>query len=72
MDCNTAPYNTTYCVRSCTTIHIQHSAQTWALKGCARQSEKAAKLAQKLGQLQPFLAILPQKEMGQLAHFGPT
>jgi hypothetical protein len=36
------------------------------------QSEKDAKLTQNLGQLQPFLAILPQEEMGQLAHFGPT
>jgi hypothetical protein len=37
-----------------------------------RPSEKDAKLAQKLGQLQPFLAVLPQECMGQLAHFGPT
>ena len=31
-----------------------------------RQSEKAAELAQKLGQLQPFLAVFPQECMGQL------
>ena len=35
-------------------------------------SEKDAKLAQKLGQLQPFLAVFPQECMGQLASFGPT
>ena len=35
-------------------------------------SEKDAKLAQKLGQLQPFIAALPQESMGQLASFGPT
>ena len=36
------------------------------------QSEKDAKLAQKLGQLQPFLAEFPQECAGQLASFGPT
>ena len=35
-------------------------------------SEKAAKLAQKLSQLQPFTPVLPQECMGQLASFGPT
>jgi hypothetical protein len=35
-------------------------------------SEKDAKLAQKLGQLQPFIAVFPQECMGQLAYFGPT
>jgi hypothetical protein len=35
-------------------------------------SEKDAKLAQKLGQLQPFMAVLPQQCMGQLASIGPT
>jgi hypothetical protein len=35
-------------------------------------SEKDAKLAQKLGQLQPFAAVFPQECMGQLASFGPT
>jgi len=35
-------------------------------------SEKDVKLAQKLGQLPPFLAVLPQECMGQLASFGPT
>jgi hypothetical protein len=36
------------------------------------QSEEYAKLAQKLGQLQPFTAVFPQECMGQLASFGPT
>ena len=36
------------------------------------RSEKDVKLAQKLGQLQPFVAVLPQECMGQLASFGPT
>ena len=34
-----------------------------------RQSEKDAKLAQKLGRLQPFLAVFPQECMGQLGSF---
>ena len=33
---------------------------------------KDAKLAQKLGQLRPFIAVFPQECMGQLASFGPT
>jgi hypothetical protein len=35
-------------------------------------SAKDAKLAQKSGQLQPFLAVLPQECMDQLASFGPN
>ena len=35
-------------------------------------SEKDAKLAQKLGQLQPFIAVFPHACMGQLASVGPT
>jgi hypothetical protein len=35
-------------------------------------SEKDARLAQKLGQLQPFIAVSPQECMGQLASSGPT
>ena len=35
-------------------------------------SEKDAKLAQKSGQVQPFLAVLPPECVGQLASFGPT
>ena len=35
-------------------------------------SEKDVKLAQKLGQLQPFIAVFLQQSMGQLGSFGPT
>ena len=28
--------------------------------------------SQKLGQLQPFIAVFPQESVGQLASFGPT
>ena len=38
----------------------------------ALQGEKDAKLAQKLGQPQPFIAVFPQECMGRLAYFGPT
>jgi len=38
----------------------------------ARQGEKDATLAQKLGQLQPFIALFPQECTGQLASFRPT
>jgi hypothetical protein len=37
-----------------------------------RPSEKDAKFAQKLGQLQPFIAVLPPECVGQLASFGPA
>ena len=37
-----------------------------------RTGEKDAELAQKLGQLQPFIAVFPQGCMGQLGSFGPT
>jgi hypothetical protein len=36
------------------------------------QSEKDTKLAQKLGQLQSFIAVFAQECMGQLAPFEPT
>ena len=35
-------------------------------------SEKVAKLAQKLGQLLPVVAVLPRECTGQLASSGPT
>jgi hypothetical protein len=35
-------------------------------------SEKTPKLAQKLRQLQPFMAVLPQECLGRLAYFGPS
>ena len=37
---------------------------------CSVCSEKDAKLAQKLGQLQPFIAVYPQESMGQLDLLG--
>jgi hypothetical protein len=52
------------------------SAATQLFDGCHTSeeptSEKDVKLTQKLGQLQPFLAMFPQECMGQLASFGPT
>jgi hypothetical protein len=38
----------------------------------AHPSEKDTKLAQKLGQLQPVMAVFLLESMGQLASFGPT
>jgi hypothetical protein len=38
----------------------------------AEQVRKGAELAQKLGQLQPFIAVFTQECMGQLASFGPA
>jgi 2-polyprenyl-3-methyl-5-hydroxy-6-metoxy-1,4-benzoquinol methylase len=35
-------------------------------------SERDAELVRKSGQRQPFIAVLPQECMGQLASFGPT
>ena len=35
-------------------------------------SVKDTKLAQKLGQLQPFIAVFPQECTGQIASFRPT
>ena len=32
----------------------------------------ATKMVQKLGQIQPFIAVFPQECMGQLAYLGPT
>ena len=40
--------------------------------GAVQQGEEDAKLAQKLGQLQPFLAVFQLECVGQLASFGPT
>jgi hypothetical protein len=46
--------------------------QLWCFIKCTNTSEKDARLAQKLGQLQPFLAVFPQECTGQLTYFGPT
>jgi hypothetical protein len=43
-----------------------------ATRGQRCPSEKDAKWVQKLAQLRPFIAVLPQECMGQLASFGPT
>jgi hypothetical protein len=40
--------------------------------GFQRKREKDAKLAQELGQLQPFIAVFPQECIGHLASVGPT
>jgi hypothetical protein len=40
--------------------------------GATSAGEKDAVPAQKLGQLQPFIAVRPQECMGQLGSFGPT
>ena len=42
----------------------------WLLLASA--GEKDATLAQKLGPLTPFIVVLPQECMRQLASFGPT
>jgi hypothetical protein len=36
------------------------------------QSEEGAVSAQKLGQLQPFVAVFPQECTDQFSSFGPT
>jgi hypothetical protein len=43
-----------------------------AADGATAVSEKDAKLAQKLGQLRPFVDVFPQECMGQLVYSGPT
>jgi hypothetical protein len=49
-------------------IHHQHS-----MARHAAECEKDTKVAQKLGQLQPFSAVFPMWECtGHLAYFGPT
>jgi hypothetical protein len=46
--------------------------ETWGRARAGHASEKAAILAQQLGQLQPFVAVSPQDSKGQLASFGPA
>jgi hypothetical protein len=59
--------------------HVAHTARVHAAplpraraEPSYRFSEKGAKLAQKLGQLQPSLAAFPQACTGQLTSFWPT
>jgi hypothetical protein len=40
--------------------------------GHSQVRKPPTKLAQKLGQLQPFIAVFPQEHMSQLVSFGPT
>ena len=51
-------------------VDIQPSASVALLPADA--SEKDAKLAQKLGQVQPFITVFPRECTGQLASCGPT
>ena len=53
-------------------VHVAMNAPLETVQRFPHTSEKDAKLAQKLGQLQPFIAVFPQECMGQLASFGPT
>jgi hypothetical protein len=54
-------------------MHRFDAHQISSLKNPRLRSEKDAKLAQKLGQLQPFMAVsIPTGITGQLAYFGPT
>ena len=48
------------------------ASRMWGMAESASTSEKDAKLAQKLGQFQPFLAVFLLECMGQLVYFGPT
>ena len=67
-------------VRSKATSHAQHAGgimtsqvQQRAGKQARAASEKDTKLAQKLDQFQPFIAVFLQEcILGQLAYFGPT
>ena len=60
-------------VKASLTSRALHSRKSERPRAAAMQAgEKDAKLAQKLGQLQPLMAISPQECMGQLPSFGPT
>jgi hypothetical protein len=58
----------------CTPDSLRYSVPLFNLeRQCDRAlGEKHARLAQKLGQLQPLIAALRQECMGHLACFGPT
>jgi hypothetical protein len=51
---------------------ISRSLLPFSVERTVPPSEKDAKLAQTLGQLQPFVAAFPQECTGQIASFGPT
>ena len=47
--------------------------RAWVLTTANAEVSKTPRyLAQKWGQLQPSIAVLPPENMGQLAYFGPT
>jgi hypothetical protein len=46
--------------------------ETWASLHKLPGPTLTSRLAQELGQLQPFIAVFPQECLGQLAYFGPT
>jgi hypothetical protein len=66
------PRNSYCCQARCKSRWKIYSRAPLGGFGSRALSEKDAELAQKLGQLQPFLAVFPQECMGQLAPFGPT
>jgi hypothetical protein len=53
-------------------INQMTEGHQFVLREFGPQVSQDAKLAQKLGQLQPFIAVFPQECMGKLASFGPT
>ena len=55
-----------------TAAGVEGEAHWRELRQIPAASEKDAKLAQKLDQLQPVLAVFLQECMGQLTSFGPT
>ena len=70
-----------YCVRSHTAAARKGGmteamlGELLAVVGMCNETNRLAqvrKLAQKLGQLQPFIAVFPQECMGQLASFEPA
>jgi hypothetical protein len=51
---------------------FSRSQQIQACEDMIVEVREDAKLAQKLGQLQPFIAAFPQECTGRLVSFGPT
>jgi hypothetical protein len=62
------PLNLKICI-----FHASSREMVPTMISCSeRMSEKDTKLTQKLGQLQPFMAVFPPECVGQLASSGPT
>jgi hypothetical protein len=53
-------------------LRLEAAAEALAEGGVLRAGAKGAVSAQKLGQLQPFVAALPWECLAQLVSFGPT